>query len=59
MKSVLFELLFQLMVNNWRYFFPTNVLSHMDKQDLHDPIEHEEEFFSIMEVLYSSHLWSL
>ncbi len=33
-----------------RYFFPTNVLTHMDDDNMSQSIEHEQEFFSIMEV---------
>ena len=33
-----------------RYFFPTNVLTHMDGDHTAQSIEHEQEFFSIMEV---------
>ena len=35
-----------------RYFFPANVLSHMDKDS--EPFQHEEDFNSIMEVCYGS-----
>ena len=34
----------------YRYFFPTNVLTHMDGDNMSQSIEHEQEFFSIMEV---------
>ena len=33
-----------------RYFFPTNVLNHMDGYEVSQAMEHEQEFFSIMEV---------
>jgi len=50
------------MLNNWRYvllsvtfcnyycrfFFPANILSHMDEMD--EPIENENEFTAIMMV---------
>ena len=32
-----------------RYFFPATVLAHMDSEDP-DPLEHQAEFFNIMEV---------
>jgi len=54
-KAVLYELLFQLLLNNWRYFFPANILSHMDN-DSNDPIENEVEFFNIMESFGHSFL---
>lgn len=49
-KTVLYQLLFQLLLNNWRYFFPANVLSHMDNGDLPEAIENETEFLRIIEV---------
>ena len=33
-----------------RYFFPGSVLLHMDSDETAEPIEHEVEFFNIMEV---------
>ena len=33
-----------------RYFFPGSVLVHMDSDETTEPIEHEVEFFNIMEV---------
>lgn len=76
---VLYELFYQLLLNNWRYvllhfvaiplllhhhyiinniaqhctcryFFPGSVLLHMDSDETAEPIEHEVEFFNIMEV---------
>ena len=49
-KIVLYELLFQLLLNNWRYFFPATVLSHMDGDAVSEPMEHETQFLGIMEV---------
>ena len=34
----------------YRYFFPGSVLLHMDTDETAEPIEHEVEFFNIMEV---------
>ncbi len=42
-----------------RYFFPTNVLTHMDDDHMTQSIEHEQEFFSIMEVGVVSQWWGL
>ena len=33
-----------------RYFFPGSVLVHMDSDETTEPIDHEVEFFNIMEV---------
>ena len=39
-----------------RYFFPATILAHMDSDDP-DPLEHQAEFFNIMEVCaYCMHL---
>jgi adenylate kinase family enzyme len=56
MKAVLFDLFFQLLLNNWRYFFPHNVLSHMEGDTVDDVLEHREEFFAIMEAFGHSFL---
>lgn len=47
-KLSLYSLLFQLLLNNWRYFYPANVLVHMDGDN--DTVKHQEEFTSIMEA---------
>jgi hypothetical protein len=55
-KSVLFDLLFQLLLNNWRYFFPHTVLSHMEGEAVDVSLGHREDFFAIMEAFGQSFL---
>lgn len=45
-KGVFYELLYEILLNNWRFFFPATILCHMD--DLDEPIENQEEFTAIM-----------
>ena len=47
-KSSLYELLHTLVVNNWRYFFPGNVLEAMQKQG--DTVEHVSDLTAIFQV---------
>ena len=48
MKSVLYELLHTAIVNNWRYFFPSNVLAAMQKQS--DTVQHGADLSAIFQV---------
>ncbi|KAL5473099.1 hypothetical protein EMCRGX_G027544 [Ephydatia muelleri] len=52
-KLALYQLLFHLLLNNWRYFYPATVLAHMDTDDS-ETIEHEQEFSSIMQSIGQS-----
>lgn len=52
-KLALYQLLFHLLLNNWRYFYPSTVLAHMDTDDS-ETIEHEQEFSSIMQSIGQS-----
>lgn len=47
-KNVLYELLHTLVANNWRYFFPGNVLSALQKHE--ETVEHSSEFTAIFQV---------
>ncbi|PVD37542.1 hypothetical protein C0Q70_00136 [Pomacea canaliculata] len=53
-KNVLYELLHTLVANNWRYFFPGNVLSALQK--LEETVEHSSEFTAIFQAYGQSFL---
>ena len=47
-KSTLYRLLFELLQNNWRYFFKSNVLAKIHSQN--DEVYNEHQFIAIMQV---------
>lgn len=53
-KSSLYEVLHSLIVNNWRYFFPNNVIATMQKQEA--TIEHYSDFSAIFQAYGQSFL---
>ncbi|KAL8597658.1 hypothetical protein ACOMHN_031593 [Nucella lapillus] len=53
-KSSLYKVLHCLIVNNWRYFFPNNVLATMQKQEA--VIEHFSDFSTIFQAYGQSFL---
>ncbi|KAK7112089.1 exportin-6-like [Littorina saxatilis] len=54
-KSSLYELLHTLVVNNWRYFFPSNILTSMQKRG-DAVVEHFAELSSIFQAYGQSFL---
>ncbi|XP_071106408.1 exportin-6-like [Haliotis cracherodii] len=53
-KSVLYELLHELMMNNWRYFFKGSVMSTLNSQSEH--VENGPQFTTIMQSYGQSFL---
>ena len=49
LKQVLYQLLHELLVNNWRYFFKGSVLTKLNNEA--ETVEHEPQFISIMQVI--------
>lgn len=52
-KLSLFELLYQILLNNWRYFFKSGLLNNLG-QIGNDQIENESHFISIMQAFGQS-----
>ncbi|XP_023226318.1 exportin-6-like [Centruroides sculpturatus] len=48
-KQVLFELLYQILVNNWRFFFKSDIVSNLSRPG-NDTIENIDYFTKIMEA---------
>lgn len=54
LKQVLYQLLHELLVNNWRYFFKGSVLTKLNNEA--ETVEHEPQFISIMQSYGQSFL---
>ncbi|XP_071962753.1 exportin-6-like isoform X2 [Antedon mediterranea] len=53
-KLVLFRLLFELLQNKWRYFFPSSILTKMQSDT--EAVDHTDEFIVIMQSFGQSFL---
>lgn len=49
-KMELFELLYQILHNNWRFFFKSSVLASVQRGTAEEPMENEAQFVSAMQV---------
>ncbi|XP_052267006.1 exportin-6-like [Dreissena polymorpha] len=54
MKQVLYELLHELLMNNWRYFFKGSVLTALNSKE--ETLENEQQFVAIMQSYGQSFL---
>lgn len=54
MKHVLYELLHELLLNNWRYFFKSSVLMSLNSKE--ETVENEPQFTAIMQAYGQSFL---
>ncbi|XP_051876706.1 exportin-6 isoform X4 [Pristis pectinata] len=52
-KMELFELLYQILHNNWRFFFKSSVLASVQRGTAEEPMENEAQFVSAMQDLPS------
>ncbi|MEE6497274.1 hypothetical protein FKM82_002687 [Ascaphus truei] len=55
-KADLFELLFQLLHHNWRYFFRSSVLASMNREGADEPMENQAQFIVVMQAFGQSFL---
>ncbi|KAJ8364159.1 hypothetical protein SKAU_G00129900 [Synaphobranchus kaupii] len=55
-KAELFELLYQLLHHNWRYFFKTSVLASVHRNAPEEPVENEAQFTAAMQAFGQSFL---
>ncbi|KAM4631697.1 exportin-6 isoform 1-T1 [Discoglossus pictus] len=55
-KAELFELLFQLLHHNWRYFFRSSVLASVQREGGDEPMENQEQFIAVMQAFGQSFL---
>lgn len=46
----MFELLYQILHQNWRYFFKTSVLTSVQRGAAEDTMENEAQFTAAMQV---------
>lgn len=49
-KAELFELLFQLLHHNWRYFYRSSVLASVHRDGADEPMENQAQFIAVMQV---------
>lgn len=49
-KAEMFELLFQILHHNWRFFFKTSVLSSVQRSGAEEVMENQAQFTSAMQV---------
>ena len=49
-KAEMFELLYQVLHQNWRYFFKTSVLASVQRGMAEDTMENEAQFTAAMQV---------
>ena len=49
-KGEMFELLYQVLHQNWRYFFKTSVLASVQRGVAEDTMENEAQFTAAMQV---------
>uniref|UniRef100_A0A8C6UCK5 Exportin 6 n=1 Tax=Neogobius melanostomus TaxID=47308 RepID=A0A8C6UCK5_9GOBI len=57
-KAEMFELLYQILHQNWRYFFKTSVLTTVQKGASEDVMENEAQFTAAMQAFGQSFLQS-
>ncbi|KAG7492044.1 hypothetical protein MATL_G00010330 [Megalops atlanticus] len=55
-KAELFELLYQVLHHNWRYFFKTSVLASVQRDMPEELMENEAQFIAIMQAFGQSFL---
>ncbi|KAG9349889.1 hypothetical protein JZ751_026242 [Albula glossodonta] len=55
-KAELFELLYQVLHHNWRYFFKNSVLASVQRNPPEEPMENEAQFTAIMQAFGQSFL---
>ncbi|KAA0706153.1 Exportin-6 [Triplophysa tibetana] len=55
-KAEMFELLFQILHHNWRFFFKTSVLSSVQRSGAEEVMENQAQFTSAMQVFGQSFL---
>ncbi|XP_047213905.1 exportin-6-like [Girardinichthys multiradiatus] len=55
-KTEMFELLYQILHHNWRYFFKTSVLMSVQRGGVDDTIENEAQFTAAMQAFGQSFL---
>lgn len=55
-KMELFELLYQILHNNWRFFFKSSVLASVQRGTAEEPMENEAQFVSAMQAFGQSFL---
>ncbi|XP_048407891.2 exportin-6 isoform X2 [Stegostoma tigrinum] len=51
-KMELFELLYQILHNNWRFFFKSSVLASVQRGTAEEPMENEAQFASTMQKIF-------
>ena len=49
-KPCLYEVLYDILLNNWRYFFKASALESIKSQNPPEEIEHQDELISIIQV---------
>lgn len=49
-KAEMFELLFQILHQNWRFFFKTSVLNSVHRTGAEEHMENEAQFIAAMQV---------
>ncbi|KAG5831910.1 hypothetical protein ANANG_G00285420 [Anguilla anguilla] len=55
-KAEMFELLYQILHHNWRYFFKTSVLASVQRGVSEEPMENEAQFIAAMQAFGQSFL---
>ncbi|KAG7459781.1 hypothetical protein MATL_G00214320 [Megalops atlanticus] len=55
-KAEMFELLYQVLHHNWRYFFKTSVLASVQRGVSEEPMENEAQFIAAMQAFGQSFL---
>ncbi|CAI9592094.1 unnamed protein product [Staurois parvus] len=55
-KAELFELLFQLLHHNWRYFYRSSVLASVHRDGGDEPMENQAQFIAVMQAFGQSFL---
>uniref|UniRef100_A0A3Q2EBD0 Exportin 6 n=1 Tax=Cyprinodon variegatus TaxID=28743 RepID=A0A3Q2EBD0_CYPVA len=55
-KAEMFELLYQILHQNWRYFFKTSVLTSVQRGGVDDAMENEAQFTAAMQAFGQSFL---
>ncbi|XP_066546307.1 exportin-6 [Amia ocellicauda] len=55
-KAELFELLYQVLHHNWRYFFKSSVLASVQRGVSEEPMENEAQFIATMQAFGQSFL---
>ncbi|XP_051573033.1 exportin-6-like isoform X2 [Myxocyprinus asiaticus] len=55
-KAEMFELLFQILQQNWRFFFKSSVLSSVQRTGAEEPMENQAQFTAAMQAFGQSFL---